>query len=117
MSAFKDRLNTNDPLTKPQAAPDGGRELFSRMSHTCGGFSHDDVTSAAANILINSLRQQCGSRQKAEVEFNELFGRLKSALLQHYDGAGNRRSVFPFDQTVVVPRLTMKGPGAGWPVN
>ncbi len=107
MSEFKDRLNTNDPLKKPYAAPDGGRELFSRLSRTCGGFSHDDVVVAAANLLINALRQRCGSRQKAEVEFNELFGRTKAALLQHYDGAGNRRSVFPFDQTLAVPFIKM----------
>jgi hypothetical protein len=104
---FKDQKNVNDPLTKPQAAPDAARVLFGKLAKEANGFNHDDVVGAAGNMLINALRQRCAKRQRAEAEIDELFGRLKSALLQHYDGADNRRSVFPFDQTIVVPTLRM----------
>jgi hypothetical protein len=106
MLTFKDQKNINDPLTKPQAAPDAARVLFGKMSKEANGFGSDDVVAAAGNVLINALRQRCAKRQKAEAEIDELFGRLKTALLQHYDGADNRRNVFPFDQTIVMPRIT-----------
>jgi hypothetical protein len=105
---FKDRVNPHDPLLKAEAAPDGGRTLFKRLSREANGFGGDDVVAAASNLLINALRQRHGSRSKAEAAFDEIFGRSKSALLNHYDGAGNRRNVFAFDQVVHFPSPTIK---------
>jgi hypothetical protein len=93
--------NPADPL--PKAGPDHARELFKRFTQVAHGFNLDDVTFASVNLVINSLRQKNATRQRAEREFDELFGRLKSLLLEHYDGAGNRRSIFPHQQVIEVP--------------
>jgi hypothetical protein len=105
---FKNRNSVHDPLTKPDVAADGGRELFSQMSKVANGFGSDDVIAAAANLLINAIRQQAGTRQRAEVVFDDLFGRTKATLLKHYDGSGNRRSVFPFDQHITIPLISSR---------
>jgi hypothetical protein len=43
--------------------------------------------------------------EDAEARFDEISGRTKQLLLDHYDGAGNRRSVFPFHQVIEVPHF------------
>ena len=99
---------SNDPLKQ---GPNAEQELFTRFSETASGFPIDAVIGAAANVLINGIRQNNATRAKAEASFDELFGKLKAITLAHYDGAGNRRSVFPFNQTIVVPRLDMRRKG------
>lgn len=89
---------SHDPIVK--AGPDQQRELFNRFSQAASGFSIEDVNGAAANVLVNSLRQAHPTRQSAEASFDALFGRLKSLLVEHYDGSGRRRSVFPHHQVV-----------------
>ena len=86
-----------DPLLD---RPTAEKELFQALAKVANGFSNDDVIGASANILLNVLRQSCSNRKEAEKAYDELFGKLKSLLLSHYDGAGNRRSVFPFDQVI-----------------
>ena len=101
--------NSSDPLRNPSLAPDAARELFQRLSQVANGFGREDVTAAAANLLVNAVRQSCASRRQAEVVFDDLFGRAKALLLdQHYDGAGKRRSVFPFDQAIHVPLMRFR---------
>jgi len=95
----------NDPLTQ---GPLAEHELFQRLSQLSSGFPRDAVFGAAANLLLNAIRQDCATRAKAEVSFDDSFGRLKSILLAHYDGAGRRRSVFPFRQSIEVPCIDMR---------
>jgi hypothetical protein len=91
-----------DPLND---APGAARELAKRMSQVAAGFGYDDVVGAAANVLINALRQGCPKRADAERAIDELFGRSKQALLEHYDSVtGRRRSIFPHHQ-VITPQF------------
>lgn len=97
---------TDDPLRNPKdplrkSGPDQALQLFRALSLTAHGFVAEDVANAAANILINAIRHSHANRADAEARFNELFGRTKSTLLDHYDSVtGKRKSVFPFHQVV-----------------
>jgi hypothetical protein len=95
-----------DPLRHGPAA---SQDLFKQFSRLCNGFPTDAAIAASANVLLNALRQQSATRREAEIEFNELFGRLKAILVEHYDGpSGRRRNVFPFHQTVEVPFMDFR---------
>lgn len=94
-----------DPLRQ---GPNAERELFTRFSGAASGFPMDAAIGAAANILLNALRQNNASRRQAEAAFDELFGKLKSILVGHYDGVGRRRSVFPHHQVIEVPLINMR---------
>jgi hypothetical protein len=94
-----------DPLIQ---RPEAERELFKHFSQLANGFPSDAVQGAAANILLNVLRQSCATQRQAEAMFDDLAGKLKSILVSHYDGAGKRRSVFPFHQTIDVPLIHFK---------
>ena len=98
-------LNPRDPL---RSVPDAQRELFSRLSKACEGFSAQDVAGAAVNLLINALRQQFSTRDKAEIVFNEMFGKSKQMLLDHYDITGRKRGIFPYDQVIDLPHFDFK---------
>src|SRR5262245_37084044 len=92
-----------DPLL---ARPDAERELFRQFSALANGFPREAVRGAAANVLINTFRQDHGSRAKAEAAFDETVTRLKFLLLEgHYDNVGKRRNIFPHTQTIEVPFL------------
>jgi hypothetical protein len=95
----------SDPLKQ---GPTAEQELFKLFSGVANGFPTDAAVGAAANILLNGLRQNNTTRQKAEAAFDELFGKLKSILVAHYDGAGKRRSVFPFHQMINVPHVDLR---------
>ncbi len=91
----------SDPLRKN--VPDAARKLFVAYGHASNGFSVPVVLDAAANVVINAVRQQCAMRQDAERMFNELLGRSKQVLLDHYDGVtGKRRNIFPHTQHIIV---------------
>lgn len=92
--------NPKDPLNN--AGPPQGRELFRRFGRVADGFSHEDVIDAAVNLILNSIRQGNAKWPGAEKRFDELFGKSKTTLRQHYDGPGGRRNIFPFDQTVLM---------------
>lgn len=93
--------NPLDPLTKRDAAPQQQLELFKRYSNASDGFPAGHVVNAAANMLINALRQTYGDRRTAEQRFDELFGQTKSLLLSHYDSVtGKRKSIFPHTQVI-----------------
>ena len=96
-----------DPLTMTSGEP--GKVLFDRMSKAAVDFPHEAVVNGAGNVLLNVLRQRNETRDKAEKDFNEMFGRLKSILMAHYDGAtGRRRSVFPHNQVIHMPFVSLK---------
>ena len=99
MSDAKNPLrNPADPLHK--AGPPSGRELFKRFGSVADGFPHDAVLDAAVNLIINTLRQSHATWADAERAYDELFGRTKTILRDHYDPLGKRRNVFPFDQFI-----------------
>jgi hypothetical protein len=77
------------------------------MSQASSGFAMDDVIGAAANILINAIRQSQPTQAKAEIRFDELFGRSKQALVDHYDSLGRKRGIFPYDQVIEVPKFDL----------
>lgn len=91
-------MNTKDPLLL--ATPDYTRELFNRFSKAADGFSAEDAIGAAANVLINAIRQSQPTRAQAEKRFDELFGRSKQVLVNHYDTIGRKRGIFPYDQVI-----------------
>jgi hypothetical protein len=90
-------INPKDPML---AAPDPQLELFNRFCREANGFPADLAIGAAANVIVNGLRQSHGSRQEAERRFDELFGRMKSLLVEHYDMLGRKRGVFPYNQVI-----------------
>lgn len=104
-----------DPLT--DTAPEAGRVLFDRMNKVAKDFPFEAVVNAASNVLLNVMRQRNATRAEAERDFNEMFGRLKSILMAHYDGpTGKRRSVFPFHQNIDMPFLDFRNyPKTGRP--
>lgn len=91
-----------DPLKN---GPLATRELFDRFSKDANGFPHEAALGAAANILLNALRQSHPRRDKAAAAWDELAARLKGVLMEHYNGQGERRSIFPFHQTIEVPHM------------
>lgn len=93
-----DYINPKDPLRK---GPEPSQALFDKFGKVASGFSHEAVMDAAANLILNAIRQQCPTKAQAERVFDEMFGRSKTALIdKHYDHAGKRRSVFPFNQVI-----------------
>lgn len=92
--------NPKDPLIK--AGPPQGRELFNRFGMVADGFSHEQVIDAAINLIVNSVRQGNSNWSSAERAFDELFGRSKTILRDHFDANGKRRNIFPFDQFIAM---------------
>lgn len=98
------RDNPQDPLKND--GPASRRELYSQMSRICDGFPNDAVINAAGNVLVNALRHSNKNCRQAEAAFDELAAKLKTLLLdKHYDHLGQRRSIFPFAQTIETPLL------------
>lgn len=95
-----------DPLTETTEA---GHQLFQRLNSTSKDFPYEAVVNAAGNLLLNVLRQRNESRDAALKDFDEMFGRLKSILALHYDAVnGKRRSVFPHQQTIHMPTVSLR---------
>ncbi len=91
-------LNGKDPLMNAHAP--AGQTLFKAISSTASGFPAEDVVNAAVNLMINAIRQQCATRADAGRVFDDMFGRSKQILMNHYDSVGRLRGVFPYDQTI-----------------
>lgn len=100
--------NAKDPLWK--SAPERAHYLTNEFGRIADKFQAADVINAGGSILITVLRQCHPNRQKAEAAIDELFGRMKAKLLEHYDGAHKRKDgVFPFDQDLR-PQLIVAKP-------
>ncbi len=97
---FTNGKNPLDPIVK--SGPEQEKALFEAFNRVASGNDYRHVVGAAMNLLANSIRQSCETRQQAERMFDELAGRSKNLLLeQHYDSVSNkRRNVFPFTQHV-----------------
>ncbi len=93
--------NPKDPLLK--VGPDAERELFMLFGRAANGFPTDVTIGAALNMIINAMRQQHTTRAQAEKAFDEMFGRGKTILTNHYDSLGRKRGIFPYDQNIVMP--------------
>jgi hypothetical protein len=90
----------NDPLQSQGAE----RELFEAVTRMMVGKPQQMVWQVSMNMLMNSIRQSVAKRTDAEAILNELFGRTKTVLLDHYDPVtGNRRGVIPHTQVVQMP--------------
>jgi len=93
--------NPNDPL---KDIDDVRKELFGRFSKAANGFTQRDVIYAAANLILNSIRQSCMKQKEAEAMIDELMAHSKRTLLdQHYFPSGQRRNVYPFHQVIEPP--------------
>ena len=94
-------MNPNDPLA-PHLAGDSQKELFVRLAAASNDFSTEDVIGAAANLIVNALRQAHSTDRAAMARVDELTARLKGVLSEHYDRAtGKRRNgLFPFNQVI-----------------
>lgn len=90
--------NPKDPILK--SGPDQQRELFNRFCREANGFSTEEVIGAACNLIINAIRQVYSTRQRAEARFDEIFGRVKTLLVGHYDQLGRKRGIFPYNQFI-----------------
>lgn len=99
-------MSEKDPLLK--ASTDNTRELFTRFAQQSHGFATEDVIGAAINLLVNGIRQTYPTRDKAEKQYDELMGRTKSVLLNHYDHSGRKQGVFPFTQTINAKMVDMR---------
>jgi hypothetical protein len=56
-----------------------------------------------------AIRQTYASRREAEARIDELFGRSKQLVLDHYDTVtGRRHSLVPFPQVIQVPHIVEK---------
>lgn len=96
--------NARDPLHG--SGPQVGLELFRAMGKLASGMPADAVINAAAALLINAIRQTAPNWQRAEQLFDELFGRSKQLLSNHYDQvSGRKKGIFPYDQHIVLDEL------------
>ena len=103
------KLRVGGPEDPLRHGPKADQDLFRQFSALCNGFPTDAVMAAASNVLLNAIRQHNATRHEAELAFNELFGRMKAILVEHYDGAsGRRRSVFPHNQVIEVPFMDLR---------
>jgi hypothetical protein len=96
-------MNPNDPLRK---GPDNTLVLFNRLAEASDGFTHEDVVGAAANLILNAVRQSYPKRQDAMRSCEELLAKMKGVLDSHYNEySGERRHVFPFHQIIEMPHF------------
>lgn len=93
----------SDPLFED--AETKTREAYKKVSHELTGLSYDQVIQIGFNLLINGLRQQHGSWNKAEAAYDEYVGKIKGRLRDHYDFNGKRKPTFAFTQILSVPHL------------
>jgi len=99
--------NPQDPLW--QDAPSRVEHLtkeFGRVAHL---YSTEDVINAAAGILVTALRQSYKTKAEAEARYDEIFGRMKTIFLGHYDSiSGRKKGIFPFDQEIKPGLMAMR---------
>lgn len=90
--------NPNDPLHG--SAPDDSIDLFRMMGKLAAGRPVEAIFNASSNLLINAIRQNAVDWRRAESLFDEIFGRSKQLLKNHYDIQGRKKGVFPYNQII-----------------
>lgn len=92
-------VNPADPLWRD--APARVEYLTKQFGEVADKFAVQDVINASASMMVTALRQSCATKAEVEVRYDEIFGRMKSILLSHYDSiSGRQKGVFPFDQHI-----------------
>lgn len=107
---FTNGQNAADPILK--SGPEQEKMVFEAFNRAASGYEYNHVAGAAINLIANTVRQCCETRQQAERMYDELVGRAKNLLLEkHYDPVSNkRRNIFPFTQHVHAQRVVDKKP-------
>lgn len=96
--------NPDDPLRK--TGPDASRNLLIEFGKVANGYPMEAVLQAAADVILNAIRQTHAKRSGAKDAFDAITTRTRDVLLsQHYDAMGRRRNVFPFDQKIEMPTV------------
>ena len=90
-----------DPL---KHGPEGRRQCFDAMRMAASGYNFDDVLNAAANLVINASRQEQPRRKGARERLERLNENMRHVLMEHYGADGGRKNIFPYNQTIVVPK-------------
>lgn len=93
-------MNKTDPLFNQS---DRQKDLFEQFSKIASGRTVEDAVGAGSNIIINAIRQTCPKQTDAEKRFDELFGRMKQILMDHYNNGTRKNGVFPYHQFIEVP--------------
>lgn len=108
---FTTGKNALDPILK--SGPEQERALFEALNRAAVGHDFNVVAGASINLLANTVRQSCETRQQAERMYDELVGRAKNLLLEkHYDPVSNRRrNIFPHTQVVNAELVHWNGKG------
>ena len=107
-------MNTKpDPLRNPldplRDTTEEARDLYRRFSEASDGHSVDAIKRAAMNMVINAIREAHPKRAGAQDSFDQIVTKARELLLdKHYDAAGGRRNVFPFDQRMEIPLNNFK---------
>ena len=69
------------------------RKLLDAFSSAANGYTRDDVIDAAANLVLNALRQEHQRLEEADEELRALADRMQKMLAQrHYNEIGQRRT-------------------------
>lgn len=98
-------IHPKDPIANNS---DNAIELMKKMGQVAHGFSAQDVINAAANLVINALRQSHSNRQSAEQAWDETMARAKGQLMDCYDASGRKKGIYPYHQTIVMPFVDIK---------
>ena len=77
------------------------RELIAAFGQLANDYDREHVKGAAANILMNVLRQSHTNLDECEEEFDDLVSKMKEGLRKsHYHEDGTRN-----DRRIVLPPL------------
>lgn len=81
------------------------QEKFMEIWRLLEGMEVGAIHNIALNILMNIIRMTTPTRQGAEEQIDNAFGRAKNILLEkHYDAVtGLRKSVFAYTQMAQAP--------------
>jgi hypothetical protein len=98
-------IHPKDPIA---SSSDNAIELMKKMGQVANGFSSQDVINAAANIVVNALRQSHAVRSSAEQAWDEMAARAKGQLMDCYDSGGRKKGIYPYHQTISMPYVDLK---------
>jgi hypothetical protein len=91
------QINPQDPLLD---APKTERDLWMEVGKVTSGYPAEIVMSIGINIVIDTIRQLRPTQKTALDAFDEVMGRVRSRLAEHYGNNGVRKNIFPFDQII-----------------
>lgn len=76
------------------------RALFDIFARAANGCSRDAVVGAAANVIVNALRQAHRQQGEAHEELDALAANIRQNLARHYDDHGQRK-----ERSLLLPPL------------